>query len=143
MLAEVTSILEHELVEEISDIRQAVDRLLSAVPLDDKWFGISLEFTAYAVRKPELRQIMVAREQDIADALLPMIEVMLARAGRQVTDRDALGRAIAAIHDGTMTQCVMEPDNPANRERRTDLFLRVVLSFSTEIESADPPPRRD
>lgn len=130
MLADVAAVLDQEPVTDIREARHVVDHFLQAVPMDDKWFRISLEFTAHALRNPELRQIMVAREEAITAALLPVVETLLARVGRTVTDREALGQALIAVQDGTMTQCLMEPDNQVILERRADLFLRVVMSFS-------------
>ncbi|MGA4788235.1 TetR/AcrR family transcriptional regulator [Nocardia sp. AB354] len=134
LLADVTAVLDREPVTDVRGVRQVVDHFLAAVPTDDKWFRISLEFTAHALRNPELRQVMVAREESIVAALLPVIETLLERVGRSVTDREPLGRALIAVHDGTMTQCLMEPGDPANLERRADLFLRVVLSYSVESD---------
>ncbi|MFB7719092.1 TetR/AcrR family transcriptional regulator [Nocardia sp. NPDC056100] len=132
MLADVTAVLDQDPITDLREVRQVVDHFLAAIPLDDKWFRISLEFTAHALRNPDLRKIMVAREAAISSALLPVVETLLSRIGRTITDHEALGQALIAVQDGTMTQCLMEPANPVNIERRADLFLRVVLSFSIE-----------
>lgn len=130
MLTEVRAVLDTPAAAEVSDSRQAVEHVLSAVPLDDKWFRITSEFTAHALRTPELRRAMVAREDAIAAALTPVVVALLARAGRTVPDARALGRALVAVHDGTLAQCLLEPDNPAVLEHRIDLFLQVVTAYS-------------
>ncbi len=110
----------------VADVRQAVEHLLEAVPVDDAWYRVTAEFTAHALRNPGLKRVMAAREERILEALLPALEELLARAGRRVTDRDALGHALVAVHDGTTVQCLIESDPAAAARRRTDLFALVV-----------------
>ncbi|MEV6767487.1 TetR family transcriptional regulator [Nocardia sp. NPDC051030] len=138
MLAQVTEVLDSDI--RVRDHRfdgrhaqSTMEQVLSAVPLDDKWFRITAEFTAHALRNPALRRIMVAREEAISGALTPVVVTLLERSGRRVPDPAALGRALIAVHDGTLTQCLLEPDNPAVRAHRTELFLRVVESYSESI----------
>ncbi|WP_280355745.1 TetR/AcrR family transcriptional regulator [Nocardia otitidiscaviarum] len=131
MLSEVRAVLDAPAAVTVSQPRQVVEHVLAAVPVDDKWFRITSEFTAHALRTPALRRAMVAREESIAAALIPVIVTLLERAGRIVPDPRALGRALVAVHDGTLAQCLLEPDNSAVREGRVDLFLQVVLAYST------------
>ncbi|MCU1645332.1 MAG: hypothetical protein JWN03_5607 [Nocardia sp.] len=132
MLERVTAVLDTDLV--VRDPRQVVEHVLDAVPVDDKWFRITSEFTAHALRNPPLRRVMVAREEAISAALTPVLTRLLKRAGRQVPDPAALSRALIAVHDGTMAQCLLEPDSPALREYRLDLFLRVLDSYTTPLD---------
>lgn len=105
---------------------------LAKVPVDVEWHRVSLEFTAYALRNPGLRRAVAAREAAIVDAILPVVERLVERAGRRVADRDALGQALVAVHDGTLAQCLLEPDDPQVWQRRSDLFLHVILSYTKE-----------
>ncbi len=130
MLSEVTALLDETHAGEVTDLRHGVERALRTVPLDDRWIRITYEFTAHALRNPELRRTMAAREEAISAALLPMVEALLRLVGRRVTDTAALGRALVAVHDGTATQCLLEPDSTVAREQRVDLFHRVVLAYS-------------
>ncbi|AYF79106.1 TetR/AcrR family transcriptional regulator [Nocardia yunnanensis] len=136
MLAARSAVLEQEPVTDIREVRQVVEHVLDAVPLDDKWFRIIAEFSAHAVRHPELRAVIAERERAISAGLTPVVERLLARLGRRVTDPHALGMALAAVHDGTETQCLMEPDNLAVHELRVDLIVRVVLSYSVPVDDA-------
>ncbi|WP_067710717.1 TetR/AcrR family transcriptional regulator [Nocardia yamanashiensis] len=131
MLTQVTALLDVDI--EVGDPGQAVEFALHAVPMDDKWFRITAEFTAHALRNPELRRVMVAREEAISNALTPVVVTLLERAGRRVPDPVALGRSLIAVHDGTLTQCLLEPDNPAVRDHRVQLFRRVVESYSEPL----------
>lgn len=117
---------------DIGGLRRVVQRILCAVPVDDQWFRVTAEFTAHALRNPALRRVMTAREESIEAAIVPIIEAWLVRAGRRVPDPVALGQALIAAHDGTSVQCLMEPDNPEVWRRRLDLFVHIVLAYSTE-----------
>ncbi|AYF72957.1 TetR/AcrR family transcriptional regulator [Nocardia yunnanensis] len=145
MLSEVASLLDTPGAIP-TDPRRALETLLAAVPMDDKWFRITSEFTAHALRNPDLRQAMVARETAIAAALTPVVVTLLGRTGRHVPNPTALGRALVAVHDGTLTQSLLEPDNPTIPPYRLDLFLRILDSYSEPTnpsppaDSSPPPP---
>ncbi|MFB9570108.1 TetR/AcrR family transcriptional regulator [Saccharopolyspora hordei] len=132
MLEQVEAALEAARTAGVDDVRTAVERLLEAVPLDDDWYRVTAEFSAHALRNPALRRVVVAREEAIAAAIVPGVEALLNRIGRRVPDPVALGQALVAVHDGTAVQCLMEPDDPVVRQRRVDLFERVVLAYSEE-----------
>jgi AcrR family transcriptional regulator len=129
LLASVNAVLREPVATE--DLRESVRHLLAAVPIDAGWYRITAEFTAHALRNPPLRQVMATREDAIVATLTPVLEALLRGVGRTVPDREALGQALVAVHDGTTVQCLIEPDNPRVRERRVDLFLTVVLAYST------------
>lgn len=109
-----------------------VARLAGALPVDERWYRVSAEFTVHALRHPELRQVIAAREEAIIAAMVPPLLGVLARLGRVVPDPGALGRALVAVHDGTAAQCALEPGNPEVWRQRTDLFVHVVSAYSTK-----------
>ncbi|AHH15309.1 putative transcriptional regulator, TetR family [Nocardia nova SH22a] len=136
MLRELTGVLESDGDVAVGDLRTGVERVLRAVPLDDKWFRITAEFTAHALRNPPLRRVMVARENAIVAALLPVLEALLSRVGRRVTDREGLGRAVVAVHDGTATQCLLEPGSTTAWDQRVTLFTQVAIAYSVGEDAA-------
>ncbi|MGX1777352.1 TetR/AcrR family transcriptional regulator [Nocardia brasiliensis] len=138
MLDDIRAVLDAAPSAEVLDVRQTVEHALRAIPMDEKWFRIDIEFMAHAQRHPELRRIAVEQELTTTTAILPVIEALLHRVGRTVTDRETLGHALTAVHDGTAIQCMMEPDNESVRQRRIDLFTQVVLAYSAEIEADTP-----
>ncbi len=119
---------------DVTDVRSIVEHLLPAIPVDDVWYRVSAEFSAHALRNPGLRRVMTAREDAIVEAAAPFVEALLARVGRVVPDRVALGQALIAVHDGTSVQCLMEPDNQEVRQRRADLATHVMTAYSTETK---------
>ncbi|MER5443375.1 TetR/AcrR family transcriptional regulator [Streptomyces sp. NPDC002790] len=118
------------------DPEAAVRSAIDATPVDDAWFRITAEFTAHALRNPDLRRVMAAREEAIRDAILPVFVAALGRLGRRVTDERALGDALVAVHDGTTVQVLLQPDDAAVRARREALFMNVLDAYSTPLESA-------
>ncbi|TAM91731.1 MAG: TetR/AcrR family transcriptional regulator [Jatrophihabitans sp.] len=116
-----------------ADADEMIRRVLRAIPVDDAWFRVSLEFTAHALRNPALREAMAAREEAIQRTVVPIVATALARAGRRVRDRTALGHALVAIHDGTAAQVLLRPGSRAVRRRREQLFRAVLESYSEEI----------
>ena len=115
-----------------ADPRAALRAALDALPVDDAWYRVTAEFTAHALRNPGLRRVMAARERAIQDTVLPVVVAALRRAGRRVTDEAALGQALVAVHDGTTVQVLLEPGDPTARQRREELFLRVLNAYSEE-----------
>lgn len=107
--------------------------LLEAIPVDDRWYRITAEFTAHALRNPSLKRVMAARENAILATIAPLVEAGLAGVGRRATDPQALGRALVAVHDGTTVQCLMEPESDTVRRARTNLFVSVLRNYSEEV----------
>ncbi|KIA62610.1 TetR/AcrR family transcriptional regulator [Nocardia vulneris] len=134
MLADIKRVLDDMLIGGDDDLHTAIERMARAVPIDEGWYRITAEFTAHALRHPELRRVMAAREEAISAALMPAVVAGLARIGRAVPDSAALGQALVAVHDGTSVQVLMEPRSRAVRKRRTELIYHVVLAYSTETE---------
>lgn len=114
----------------VRDVRSGVTRVLQALPVDTEWFQITSEFTAHAVRTPGLARIMAQREGAILDALLPLVDDLLAQIGRRVTDRKALGRSLVAAYDGTLLQLAVDPGSRAALKHRVEMFTALVEHYS-------------
>ena len=135
--SDLASFVEAEVPAHVASVRDAVQHVLAVVPVDDAWYRITAEFTAHALRTPGLSRVMAAREDAIQAALMPILDRLLARGGRRITDADALGQALVAVHDGTSVQCLIKPDDDVVRRRRTDLFTAVVEHYTEEIPGND------
>lgn len=114
-------------------LHDAVSQILAAIPVDDRWYRVSAEFSAHALRNPPLQQVIAAREEAIRAALLSLIAAQLERFGRRVDEPEMLGRALVAMHDGTTVQALMEPET---NTFRTELFVRLIHSYSTPTTSS-------
>jgi len=117
---------------EFGSAEEAISSFVDLVPVDDRWYRLTAEFTAHALRNPSLKRVMVAREAAIAETILGLLREPLARFGRSVPDPDALAQALVAVHDGTSVQCLMEPDNPDVWRMRRELFLHTMNAYTEE-----------
>ncbi len=117
---------------ELHSVDEAVDAFLAFVPVDDRWYRLTAEFTAHALRNPSLKRVMVAREAAIAETILAILDGPMAQFGRVARDREALAQALVAVHDGTTVQCVLDPDNPEVWERRRALFIHTLNAYTQE-----------
>jgi AcrR family transcriptional regulator len=121
-----------QVLPEVSTVRDVVEHVALAVPVDDTWYRVSAEFSAHALRQPDLRHVVAAREDAIVATLIEPMVTLLARAGRVTPDPRKLCQALVAVHDGTAMQCLLDPDNPQVWERRLELFEHVVTAYTTE-----------
>jgi len=120
-------------LDNVRDVRSGVERVLEVLPVDADWFQITSEFTAHAVRTPGLARVMATREEAIQEALLPVIDSLLARMDRRVTDRKALGRSLVAAYDGTLVQLAVEPESRIAKRHRVELFSLLVEHYSEPL----------
>lgn len=114
----------------VTDVRSGVKQVLSVLPVDPAWFQITSEFTAHAVRTPGLAAVMATREENIQEALLLVVDSLLAQLHRRVTDRGGLGRSLVAAYDGTSAQLAVEPHSRVVHRHRIDLFTLLVEHYS-------------
>ncbi|MDF8263661.1 TetR/AcrR family transcriptional regulator [Luteipulveratus flavus] len=132
MVSGLHTAFEERMPDQVGSVREAVEFALAVIPVDEDWYRVSAEFTAHALRTPGMRWVMAERERGIQRALLPVIERLLAMNGQEVVNRDALGQALVAVHDGTLVQCLVEPDDEVVHARRVDLFVLVVEAHTKE-----------
>ena len=121
--------------ESTSSLDEAVARVVAATPVDERWYRITAEFTAHALRNPDLRRVVADREEKIIAVITPILEELLEKFGRRVTDPSALGHAVVAVHDGTMTQCLVEDDTAAAYRRRSELFATITRQYSEDVSA--------
>jgi AcrR family transcriptional regulator len=111
-------------------LEAAISHIVAATPVDENWYRISAEFSAHALRSPELRRVVAAREESIAAVLGPIFEELLGRFGRRAPDLAELARAVVAVHDGTLVQCLVEEPAATATRRRAELFTAVAQRYS-------------
>jgi AcrR family transcriptional regulator len=129
-------------LDKVRDVRSGVERVLAVLPIDADWFQITSEFTAHAVRTPGLARVMATREEAIQEALLPVIDGLLARIDRRVTNQEALGRSLVAAYDGTLVQLAVEPESRVAHRHRVDLFTLLVEHYSEPSPASGRNPQR-
>jgi AcrR family transcriptional regulator len=139
LLESMAASLEAASQEGVISLEDGIDRLLDLLPVDDHWYRIEAEFTAHALRNPDLRGAVAARESQIAETLQPFIDRALERVGLRAKRREGFATALVAVHDGTVVQCLIAPDDPGARERRRDLFLAVIRAYTEQGPPASTP----
>jgi AcrR family transcriptional regulator len=111
------------------DLAHAVDRILATLGTDSRWYAVNAEFTAHALRRPEVAAALAHHRRAVRQALVPILEA--AAAGRELpaasATPDLLARTIIAAHDGTLAQVLIEPDDESLRTWQRDLLLGSVL----------------
>lgn len=65
--------------------------------------------------------------------MLPTVMHVLEAAGRRVTKPEALGYALLAVHEGTASYCVIDPDNETLKQNRIDLLTATLNMYSEPI----------
>ncbi|MBM7368158.1 TetR/AcrR family transcriptional regulator [Gordonia hydrophobica] len=130
MIADLEVALEQLAADDVVDLSEAIQGIVEVLPVDARWYAITIEVTAHALRDPDLRQAVALREAAISEALLPIFTSQLERINRQIPDPNALMQALVAVYDGTTQQVLLEPDDVAVRQRRATLFEHVVRAYT-------------
>lgn len=140
----------HERVQEVEavgrdggleGIGRANARLLTARRAGEpEWGALLLEFTAYALRRPDVRRRFIKEHRKLIDAIAGSIDAAAAR-GANVLPLPARTLALAAVAIGTgcRSECELDPDgSPSNlTESAMALLFRGALASPT----ADPEGR--
>ncbi|MEZ5212462.1 TetR/AcrR family transcriptional regulator [Gordonia sp. PP30] len=136
MIADIRAALDRLQNDGVVDLSAIVHGIIDALPLDARWWGITAEVNAHALRTPELRQTIALREAAIGDMLLPIAVDLLGSIGRTIPDAPAFIQALIAVYDGTAIQVLIEPENPVALARRQLLFEQVVRAYTVPDDDA-------
>ena len=135
MINEIRTALDQLNDDEVLDLPAMVRGISGALPLDERWWGITAEVNAHALRTPGLRDTIAQREDRMSRLLMPVVSELLARIDRTIPDPEAFSRALIAIYDGTAMQLLLAPDDPAVLDGRRRLFEHVVEAYSIPTEA--------
>lgn len=133
MIAEIHTALDRLQDDEAVDLSEIIGGITDALPLDERWWGITAEANAYALRTPGLRGTIAAREDRMGHMLLPIVSELLARVGRTIPDPEAFARALIAVYDGTAMRILLAPGDPGLLADRRELFQHVVEAYSVPV----------
>ncbi|WOC14019.1 TetR/AcrR family transcriptional regulator [Gordonia sp. MP11Mi] len=115
------------------DLHTALSGIESMMPMSMDWFRVSTEFTALATRRPEILEMVEAREVAIRQELGSFVELLLSRVGRRAFDMDEFCLVLIAAHEGTLVQYMIEPDSTAVHSRRIRLFTALVEAYTYKL----------
>ncbi|MGC9665500.1 TetR/AcrR family transcriptional regulator [Planosporangium sp. 12N6] len=117
------------------DLAGAVDRILATLGADSRWYAVNAEFTAHALRHPEVAAALARHRRAVREALVPILTA--AAAGLDLPPAaatpDLLARTIVAVHDGSLAQVLIEPDAADLRTWQRDLLLGAVLGDPSQV----------
>jgi AcrR family transcriptional regulator len=100
----------------------------------DSW-ALSIEFTLYALRRPELRGALQAANQSIHQRVVTLVEAQCREAGiTPPLSVGALARLYIAVFSGLWQQQVVDPDGVDD-----DAFPNAVLFLRNAIEALGQP----
>jgi AcrR family transcriptional regulator len=109
-----------------------VRRVAGALPVDRDWILIKTDFLLHAARQPGLAALLAAHRDALQAALAGPLAAAVSTTGlpRPVHTADGLARAIITIHDGAMTQLLLDPDPGRLREWLTGLVTALIAPAS-------------
>jgi AcrR family transcriptional regulator len=122
-LAGVTAAARH------GDLTEAVDRVLTALGADSRWYVVNAEFTAHALRHPDVAAALARHRRAVRQALIPILEAAAAAGMLPAASAplDLLARTIIAVHDGTLAQVLIEADDDSLRVWQRELLLKAIF----------------
>jgi AcrR family transcriptional regulator len=132
----------------VDRLRQAVDELKQAQDpdpvraliartseLDDterRWYILSTEFTLHAIRNPETARVLTEHDRRLREEIVGLLGEVFDRLGRRPTvPLDSLARLTTAVHEGSLAQSLVEPDQLAPEALAT-AYLPLLLEAVSE-----------
>ncbi|MFL4489732.1 TetR/AcrR family transcriptional regulator [Streptomyces sp. VTCC 41912] len=102
-------------VDEMQDAEDPLRALIArASALDEaerRWYLLSTEFTLHAIRHPDTARTLAAHDRRLREEIARLLAVLFDRLGRRPTvDLDSLARLVTALHEGSLAQSLVEPD---------------------------------
>ncbi|MFZ2510946.1 MAG: TetR/AcrR family transcriptional regulator [Gordonia sp. (in: high G+C Gram-positive bacteria)] len=134
MIAEMRTALDRLQDDDVVDLSELIGGITDALPLDERWWGITAEVNAHALRTPGLRDTISQREDRMGTMLMPVVGDLLARVDRTIPDPAAFARALIAVFDGTAMRILLAPDDPELLAARRALFQHVVEAYSVPAD---------
>lgn len=134
MIAEISTALDRLQTDDAVDLHEMIGGIADALPVDERWWSITAEVNAHALRTPGLRDTITQREDRMGAMLIPVASELLARVDRTIPDPEAFARALIAVYDGTAMRMLLAPGDPELLAGRRELFQHVVEAYSVPID---------
>ena len=101
-------------------------RAVATLPVSRESQLINLEFTAHALRHPEVAATFAVQRRQLRAALVPLLRTGLQLDSDRDPELDQLARVIIAVHEGLYLQELLEPDDPTLPTLRSAALGRLV-----------------
>lgn len=100
---------------------------------DDRGKGtLSTEFTLHAIRNPDTARTLADHDRVLRKEIVRLLGRLFDRLGRRPTvDLDSLARFTTALHEGSLAQSLVEPDQLASEELGI-IYLPLLIDVVSE-----------
>lgn len=114
-------------------LTDVVDRAVAALPVSRQHHLITTDFTAHALRNPDVATSLAEHRRQLRLALLPALRQAVVTQGTPEPDDaalDNLARALIAVHDGMLSQQLLEPRDPGITALHAVTLRAVVTAMA-------------
>ena len=118
---------------------ELIERVVDALLVDRDWVLVKTDFLLHAAREPEVGAALAAHRDGLRAALVPALRDAVGRNALPAVLRDPedLARAIIAVHDGVMTQLLVDSDTKAARVWLTELLTAMLIHPTQDPSRGD------
>ncbi|MDQ8706222.1 TetR/AcrR family transcriptional regulator [Streptomyces sp. LHD-70] len=120
-------------------VRAVLTRMSALDETERRWYLLSTEFTLHAVRNPDTARTLAEHDRRLREEVAGLLGRLFDRLDRRPTvDLDTLARLTTAVHEGSLAQSLVEPDELAPEELAVT-FLPLLFEAVSQKRRA---PRR-
>jgi AcrR family transcriptional regulator len=127
-------------VDELADLPDAGDSVRAVLArvstLDEtgrRWYLLSTEFTLHAIRHPETARTLAEHDRRLREEVVALLGRLFERLDRRPTvDLDTLARLTTAVHEGSLAQSLVEPEQLAPQELAVTFLPLLIDAVSEE-----------
>ncbi|MFJ3209544.1 TetR/AcrR family transcriptional regulator [Streptomyces flaveolus] len=113
-------------------LRAVLTRMSTVDETERRWYLLSTEFTLHAIRHADTARVLADHDRRLREEITRLLARLFDRLGRRpVVDLDLLARLTAAVHEGSLAQSLVEPDQLAP-EQLAVTFLPALLDTVSE-----------
>ncbi|MDI3385448.1 TetR/AcrR family transcriptional regulator [Streptomyces sp. B-S-A8] len=121
-----------ELPDTEDPVRTVLTRMSALDETERRWYLLSTEFTLHAIRHPDAARTLAEHDRRLREEIAALLGRLFDRLGRRPTvDLNTLARLTAAVHEGSLAQSLVEPDELAPEELAVT-FLPLLMDAVSE-----------
>ncbi|MEV0702419.1 TetR/AcrR family transcriptional regulator [Saccharopolyspora sp. NPDC050389] len=130
-------------IEEMRDtpdpLRALIARTSAVDDTERRWYLLSTEFTLHAIRNHETARTLAEHDRRLRAEIVRLLGTLFDRLGRKPTvDLDTLARLTTALHEGALTQSLIEPDQLAPDELASAFLPPLIDAISQTSRKRKP-----
>ncbi|GHB48461.1 putative TetR-family regulatory protein [Streptomyces viridiviolaceus] len=119
-------------------LRTVLTRMGALDETERRWYLLSTEFTLHAIRHPDTARTLAEHDRRLREEIVRLLAGLFDRLGRRPTvDLDSLARLTTAVHEGSLAQSLVEPDQLAPEELAVT-YLPMLVDLVSEPVAPGP-----